>query len=67
MKCLVRSDVFVACVFGAIGGVLVGLTNAGVGATYAIAFGLGAIGFLIIFDVEDLWPWRAMQRLRGRR
>lgn len=67
MKRLVRSDVVVACVLGAIGGVIVGLTEASVGATYAIAFGLGAFGFLIIFDADDLWPWRAMQRLRGRR
>lgn len=57
----------VACVLGAIGGVFAGLTDAGVGATYAIAFGLGAIGFPIIFDAQDLWPWRAMRRLRGRR
>jgi hypothetical protein len=44
MKRLVRSDYASALMLGAIGGVIVGLTDASAAVTYLIAFALGAIG-----------------------
>lgn len=45
---------------GAIGGLIVGLTDAGTGATYLITLGLGAIGLGIGFGPDRLRLWREM-------
>jgi len=67
MRRFVRSDAGVAYTLGIIGGLIVGFTDASVGATYLIAFGLGAIGFAIIIGPDRVQLWREMHGPKGRR
>jgi hypothetical protein len=67
MKRVVLSDAGVAYILGIVAGVIVIATDAGVAATYAIAIGLGIVGMAIIFDPDQFWGARALERLRRRR
>jgi hypothetical protein len=58
MKRIVRSDAAFAWVLGAIGGLAVGIFDAGPGVTYLIALGLGALGLGVTLGPDRVRLWR---------
>jgi hypothetical protein len=66
MRRIVRSEARLAWALGALGGLAAGLFDAGPGATYLIALGLGAIGLGVILGPDRVRLWREMHG-QGRR
>ncbi len=47
-----------AYTLGALGGIVVGLTNASAGVAYLIGFGLCVVGMVYLFGPERFQHWR---------
>jgi hypothetical protein len=58
MKRFVRHEAGLAYMLGAVGGMIVGFTDASAGASYLIAFGLGMVGLAIFLGPDRVQLWR---------
>jgi hypothetical protein len=58
MKRFVLSDAGSAYTLGAIGGVIVGLTDGSAGVAYLLAFAFGIVGMVLLFGPESVQRWR---------
>jgi hypothetical protein len=64
MKCFVLSDSGSAYTLGAVGGLIVGLTDASAGVAYLLTFAFGIVGMVLLFGPEPVQRWRGQDEER---